>query len=193
MGCPPLRCWSRWLRKRLLVWRVPRPRRLVWVSSLPLVRVLGWCRLLVLVVWARLASRVLLVWQALVVRVARVWVVSRPRWLPVPVVLVVLPLVVLVVWLAQSVPAPVQVVGVDLVHTVRVVVYRVMHTRVRRLVLLLVVRWVLARALPVLGLVLVWALDVVLQVLARVCQALQARCRVQLLVDLLPVLLVVAV
>ncbi|WP_168167682.1 hypothetical protein, partial [Corynebacterium sp. HMSC074A01] len=59
--------------------------------------------------------------------------------------------------------------------------------------LLLVVRWVLARALPVPGLVLVWALVVVLQVLARVRQVLQARCRVQLLVDLLPVLLVVGV
>ncbi|MCG7279599.1 hypothetical protein MHJ95_11515 [Corynebacterium imitans] len=157
------------------------------------VRVLGWHLRLVLVVQARLASPVLLVWQALVVRVDRVWVVSRPRWLPVPVVLVVLPLVVLVVWLAQSVPVPVQVVGVDLVHTVRVVACRVMRMRVRRLVLLLVVRWVLARALPVLGLVLVWALVVVLQVLAQVRQVLRARCRVQLLVDLLPVLLVVGV
>ena len=142
------------------------------------VRVLGWHLRLVLVVQARLASRVLLVWQALVVRVARVWVVSLPRWLPVPVVLVVLPLVVLVVWRAQSAPVPVQVVGVDLVHTVRVVACRVMHTRVLR-VLLLVVRWVLARALPVLGLVLVWALVVVLQVLARVCQVLQARYQVR--------------
>ena len=81
MGCPPLRCWSRLLRKRLLVWRVPRPRRLVWVSShrLVSVRVLGWHLRLVLVVWARLASRVLLVWRALVVRVARVSVVSLPR------------------------------------------------------------------------------------------------------------------
>ncbi|AIJ33526.1 hypothetical protein CIMIT_06125 [Corynebacterium imitans] len=60
------------------------------------VRVLGWHLRLVLVVWARLASRVPLVWRALVVRVDRVWVVSRPRWPPVP-VLVVLPLVVLVV------------------------------------------------------------------------------------------------
>ena len=157
---------------------------------------LGWHLRLVLVVQARLASRVLLVWQALVVRVARVSVVSRPRWLPVPVVLVVLPLVVLVVWLAQSAPVPVLVVGVDLVHTVRVVACRVMRMRVRRLVLrvlLLVVRWVLARALPVLGLVLVWALVVVLQASARVCQVLRARCRVQLLVDLLPVLLVVGV
>ena len=169
---------------------------MVWVSSLPLVsvRVLGWHLRLVLVVWARLASRVLLVWRALVVRVARVWVVSRPRWLPVPVVLVVLPLVVLVVWRARLVPVPVPVLGVDPVHTVRVVACRVMHTRGRRLVLrvlLLVGRWVLARALPVLGLVLVWALVVVLQASARVCQVLRARCRVQLLVDLLPVLLVV--
>lgn len=182
MGCPPLRCWSRLLRKRLLVWRVPRLRRLVWGSSLPLVRVRGWCRLLVLVVQARLASRVLLVWRALVVRVARVSVVSLPRWLLVPVVLVVLPLVVLVVWRAQSAPVPVLVVGVDPVHTVRVVACRVMHTRVRRLVLrvlLLVVRWVLARALPVPGLVLVWALVVVLQVLARVCQVLRARYQVR--------------
>ena len=182
MGCPRLRCWSRLLRKRLLVWRVPRPRRLVWVSSLPLVRVLGWCRLLVLVVQARLASRALLVWRALVVRVDRVSVVSLPRWLPVPVVLAVLPLVVLVVWLAQSAPVPVPVVGVDPVHTVRVVACRVMHTRVRRLVLrvlLLVGRWVLARALPVPGLVLVWALVVVLQVLARVRQVLQARYQVR--------------
>ena len=181
MGCPPLRCWSRLLRKRLLVWRVPRPRRLVWVSSLPQVRVLGWHLRLVLVVWARLASRVLLVWQALVVRVARVSVVSRPRWLPVPVVLAVA-LVVLVVWRARLVPVPVLVVGVDPVHTVRVVACRVMHTRVRRLVLrvlLLVGRWVLARALPVPGLVLVWALVVVLQVLARVCQVLRARYQVR--------------
>ncbi|WP_141760488.1 hypothetical protein [Corynebacterium sp. HMSC074A01] len=134
-----------------------------------------------LVVQARLASRVLLVWQALVVRVARAWVVSLPRWLPVPVVLVVLPLVVLVGWRAQSAPVPVLVlvVGVDLVHTVRVVACRVMRKRVRRLVLLLVVRWVLARALPVPGLVLVWALVVVLQVLARVCQVLQARYQVR--------------
>ena len=149
---------------------------------------LGWHLRLVLVVWARLASRVLLVWQALVVRVARVSVVSLPRWLPVP--------VVLVVWLARPAPVPVPVVGVDLVHTVRVVACRVMHMRGRRLVLrvlLLVGRWVLARALPVLGLVLVWALVVVLQALARVRQVLRARCRVQLLVDLLPVLLVVAV
>ena len=156
------------------------------------VRVLGWHLRLVLVVQARLASRVLLVWQALVVRVARVSVVSRPRWLPVPVVRVVRPLVVLVVWLAQSV----LVVGVDPVHTVRVVACRVMRKRVRRLVLrvlLLVGRWVLARALPVPGLVLVWALVVVLQASARVCQVLRARCRVQLLVDLLPVLLVVGV
>ena len=175
------------LRKRLLVWRVPRPRRLVWVSSHLRVRVLGWHLRLVLVVQARLqarlASRVLLVWQALVVRVARVSVVSRPRWLPVPVVLAAA-LVVLVVWRARLVPAPVpvQVVGVDPVHTVRVVACRVMHTRVRRLVLrvlLLVGRWVLARALPVPGLVLVWALVVVLQVLARVRQVLQARYQVR--------------
>ena len=179
MGCPPQRCWSRWLRKRLLVWRVPRPHLLGWASSLPLVRVLGWCRLLVLVVQARLASPVLLVWQALVVRVARVWVVSLPRWLPVPVVLVVLPLVVLVVWRAQSAPVPVLVVGVDPVHTVRVVACRVMRTRGRRLVLLLVGRWVLARALPVPGLVLVWALVVVLQASARVCQVLRARYQVR--------------
>ena len=182
MGCPRLRCWSRLLRKRLLVWRVPRPRRLVWVSSHLRVRVLGWHLRLVLVVWARLASRALLVWRALVVRVDRVSVVSRPRWLPVPVVLAVLPLVVLVVWLAQSAPVPVPVVGVDPVHTVRVVACRVMHTRVRRLVLrvlLLVGRWVLARALPVPGLVLVWALVVVLQVLARVRQVLQARYQVR--------------
>ena len=188
MGCPPLRCWSRWLRKRLLVWRGPRRHLLGWASShrpVPVsVRVLGWHLRLVLVVWARLASRVLLVWQALVVRVARVSVVSRPRWLPVPVVLAVLPLVVLVVWLAQSAPVPVLVlvVGVDPVHTVRVVACRVMRTRVWRLVLrvlLLVGRWVLARALPVPGLVLVWALVVVLQVLARVCQVLRARCRVR--------------
>ena len=155
---------------------------MVWVSSHLRVRVLGWHLRLVLVVWARLASRVLLVWRALVVRVARVSVVSRPRWLPVPVVLAVLPLVVLVVWLAQSAPVPVPVVGVDPVHTVRVVACRVMHTRVRRLVLrvlLLVGRWVLARALPVPGLVLVWALVVVLQVLARVCQVLQARYQVR--------------
>ena len=141
------------------------------------VRVLGWHLRLVLVVWARLASRVLLVWRALVVRVARVWVVSRPRWLPVPVVLAVA-LVVLVVWRARLVPVPVLVVGVDPVRTVRVVACRVMRTRVLR-VLLLVVRWVLARALPVLGLVLVWALVVVLQVLARVCQVLQARYQVR--------------
>ena len=140
---------------------------------------LGWHLRLVLVVQARLASRALLVWRALVVRVDRVSVVSLPRWLPVPVVLAVLPLVVLVVWLAQSAPVPVLVVGVDLVRTVRVVACRVMHTRVRRLVLLLVVRWVLARALPVLGLVLVWALVVVLQVLARVCQVLRARYQVR--------------
>lgn len=183
MGCPRLRCWSRLLRKRLLVWRVPRPRRLVWVSSHLRVRVLGWHLRLVLVVQARLASRALPVWQALVVRVARVSVVSRPRWLPVPVVLAVA-LVVLVVWRARLVPAPVpvQVVGVDPVHTVRVVACRVMHTRVRRLVLrvlLLVGRWVLARALPVPGLVLVWALVVVLQVLARVRQVLQARYQVR--------------
>ena len=157
------------------------------------VRVLGWHLRLVLVVQARLASRVLLVWQALVVRVARVSVVSLPRWLPVPVVLVVLPLVVLVVWRARLVPVPVLVVGVDLVHTVRVVACRVMHTQALLRVLLLVGRWVLARALPVPGLVLVWALVVVLQALARVRQVLRARCRVQLLVDLLPVLLVVAV
>ncbi|OHF39152.1 hypothetical protein HMPREF2550_02160 [Corynebacterium sp. HMSC074A01] len=96
-------------------------------------------------------------------------------------VLVVLPLVVLVGWRAQSAPVPVLVlvVGVDLVHTVRVVACRVMRKRVRRLVLLLVVRWVLARALPVPGLVLVWALVVVLQVLARVCQVLQARYQVR--------------
>ena len=154
---------------------------MVWASSHPRVRVRGWCRLLVLVVQARLASRALLVWQALLVRVARVSVVSLPRWLPVPVVLVVLPLVVLVVlvvWLARLVP----VLGVDPVHTVRVVVCRVMHTRGRRLVLrvlLLVGRWVLARALPVPGLVLVWALVVVLQVLARVCQVLRARYQVR--------------
>ena len=144
------------------------------------VRVLGWHLRLVLVVQARLASRVLLVWQALVVRVARVSVVSLPRWLPVPVVLVVLPLVVLVVlvvWLARLVP--VLVVGVDPVRTVRVVACRVMRTRVRRLVLLLVGRWVLARALPVPGLVLVWALVVVLQASARVCQVLQARYQVR--------------
>ncbi|OFP37393.1 hypothetical protein HMPREF2990_03020 [Corynebacterium sp. HMSC071B10] len=106
--------------------------------------------------------------------------------------LVVLPLVVLVVWLARSAPAPVLVV--DLVHTVRVVVCRVMHTRallVRR-VLLLVVRWVLARVLS--ALVLVWALVVVLQVSVLVRQALQASCRVrQRLVDLLPVLRLVVV
>ena len=116
-----------------------------------------------------------------VVRVARAWVVSRPRWLPVPVVLAVA-LVVLVVWRAQSAPVPVQVVGVDPVHTVRVDACRVMHTRVRRLVLrvlLLVGRWVLARALPVPGLVLVWALVVVLQASARVCQVLQARYQVR--------------
>ena len=173
------------LRKLLLVWRVPRPHLLGWASShrpVPVsVRVLGWHLRLVLVVWARLASRVLLVWQALVVRVARVWVVSRPRWLPVPVVLAVA-LVVLVVWRARLVPVPVLVVGVDPVHTVRVVACRVMHTRVRRLVLrvlLLVGRWVLARALPVPGLVLVWALVVVLQVLARVCQVLRARYQVR--------------
>ena len=143
------------------------------------VRVLGWHLRLVLVVQARLASRVLLVWQALVVRVARVSVVSLPRWLPVPVVLVVLPLVVLVVWRARLVPVPVLVVGVDLVHTVRVVACRVMHTQALLRVLLLVGRWVLARALPVPGLVLVWALVVVLQASARVCQVLQARYQVR--------------
>lgn len=160
-----------------------------WASShrpVPVsVRVLGWHLRLVLVVQARLASRVLLVWQALVVRVARVSVVSLPRWLPVP--------VVLVVWLARPVPVPVLVVGVDPVRRVRVVACRVMHTQALLRVLLLVGRWVLARALPVPGLVLVWALVVVLQALARVRQVLRARCRVQLLVDLLPVLLVVAV
>ncbi|WP_168167116.1 hypothetical protein [Corynebacterium sp. HMSC071B10] len=165
---------------------------MAWASSLLPVRVLGWCRRLVRVVQARLASPVLLAWQARVVQVLPVSVVCRPRWPPVLVVLVVLPLVVLVVWLARSAPAPVLVV--DLVHTVRVVVCRVMHTRallVRR-VLLLVVRWVLARVLS--ALVLVWALVVVLQVSVLVRQALQASCRVrQRLVDLLPVLRLVVV
>ncbi len=110
-------------------------------------------------------------------------VVSRPRWPPVPVVLaVVLLLVVLVVWRAQSAPVP--GLGVDPVHRVRVVVCRVMHTRVRRLVLLLVVRWVLARVLP--GLVLVWALVVVFQDSVLVRQALQANCRVQPLPEQVP-------
>ncbi|AIJ33069.1 hypothetical protein CIMIT_03350 [Corynebacterium imitans] len=86
---------------------------------------------------------------------------------------------VLVVWRAQSAPVPVPVVGVDPVHTVRVVACRVMHTRALLLVLLLVARWVLARALPVPGLVLVWALVVVLQALARVRQVLQARYQVR--------------
>ena len=161
-----------------------------WASShrpVPVsVRVLGWHLRLVLVVQARLASRALLVWRALVVRVDRVSVVSLPRWLPVPVVLAVLPLVVLVVWLAQSAPVPVPVVGVD---PVRVVACRVMRTRVRRLVLrvlLLVVRWVLARVLPVLG--LVWALVVVFQDSVLVRQALQASCRVQPLPEQVPLL-----
>ena len=99
----------------------------------------------------------------------------------------VLPLVVLVVWLARSVPVP--GLGVDLVRRVRVVVCRVMRTRARllvRRVLLLVGRWVLARVLPVLG--LVWALVVVFQVSARVCQALQANCRVQPLPEQVPLL-----
>ncbi|AIJ33527.1 hypothetical protein CIMIT_06130 [Corynebacterium imitans] len=75
--------------------------------------------------------------------------------------------------------------GVDPVHRVRVVVYRVMRTRVQLLVLL-VVRWVLARVLP--GLLLVWALVVVFQDSVLVRQALRARHLVQWrLVDLLPV------
>lgn len=111
-----------------------------------------------------------------------VLVVCRPRWPPVPGVLAVA-LVVLVVRLARSAQVQVPDVAVDPVRRVRVVVYRVKHTRVQLLVLrvlLLVVRWVLALALPVPGLVLVWALVVVLQVLARVCQALRGRYRVQL-------------
>ena len=126
----------------------------------------------------------MLVWQAQVLQVL-VLVVSRPRWPPVPVVLVVLLLVVLVVWLAQLVPG----LGVDPVRRVRVVVCRVMYTRVRRLVLrvlLLVVRWVLARVLPVLG--LVWALVVVFQDSVLVRQALQASCRVQPLPEQVPLL-----
>lgn len=186
MGCPPLRCWSRWLRKLLLVWRVLKLRRLVWASWLLRVRVLGWCRLLVLVVWARWVSRVLLVWQARVVPVLPVSVVCRPRWPPVPVAQVLaVALVVLVVWLARSVQVLVPGLGVDPVRRVRVVVCRVMHTPVWLRVLLLVVRWVLARALPVPG--LVWALVVVLQASARVCQVPRARYRGQQPVDLLPV------
>ena len=128
-----------------------------------------------LVVWARWVSRVLLDLACRVVRVVRVWVVCRRRWLP---VLVVRVWGLLVVWLARSVPVPVPVlvlvVGVGLVQGV--VACRVMHTPVLlvRRVLLLVVRWVLVRALPV----LVWALVVVSRVSVLVCQV-RARCRVR--------------
>ena len=132
---------------------------------------LGWRqRLVLVVVWVRWVSRVLLDLACRVVRVVLVWVVLRLRWL----LVLVVPAVrvgLLVVWLARSVP--VLVVGVGLVRKVRggVVVYHVMHTRV----LLLVVRWVLVRALPV----LVWALVVVLLVSVLVCQVVRARCRVR--------------
>ena len=106
----------------------------------------------------------------------------------------------LVVWLARSVPVPVPVpvlvlvVGVGLVQGV--VACRVMHTPVLlvRRVLLLVVRWVLVRALPVPVLVLVWALVVVSRVSVLVGQA-RARCRVRQrrLVPLLVRAVVVAV
>ena len=101
-----------------------------------------------------------------------VWVVSLRRWL---LVLVVRVRVwgLLVVWLARSVPVPVPVL---VVGGVRVVACRVMHTLVVlvRRVLLLVVRWVLVRALPV----LVWALVVVSRVSVLVGQV-RARCRVR--------------
>ena len=124
-----------------------------------------------------------------------VWVVSLRRWL---LVLVVRVRVwgLLVVWLARSVPVPVPVL---VVGGVRVVACRVMHTLVVlvRRVLLLVVRWVLVRALPVpvLVLVLVWALVVVSRVSVLVCQALRARClvRQRRLVPLLVRAVVVAV
>lgn len=120
---------------------------------------------MLVVVWVRWGSRVLLDLARRVVQVVLVWVVSLRRWLPVPVVRVRVGL--LVVWLARSVP--VLVVGVGLVQGV--VACRVMHTPVLlvRRVLLLVVRWVLVRALPV----LVWALVVVSRVSVLVCQALR--------------------
>ena len=102
-----------------------------------------------------------------------VWVVCRRRLLPVLAVLAVRVWGLLVVWLAR--PVPVLAVGVGLVCGVRVVVYRVMYTLVVRRVLLLVVRWGLVRALPV----LVWVLVVVLRVSVLVCQVLRVRCRVR--------------
>lgn len=142
---------------------------------------------MLVVVWARWGSRVLLDLARRVVQVVLVWVVSLRRWLLVLVAQVRVGL--LVVWLARSVPVPVQVL---VVGGVRVVACRVMHTPVLlvRRVLLLVVRWVLVRALPV----LVWALVVVSRVSVLVCQV-RARCRVRQrrLVPLLVRAVVVAV